>query len=34
MCEMDGPTVPDVARWRCVRPLDGPGWELEVWFDE
>jgi hypothetical protein len=24
MCEMDGPAVPDVARWRCVRPLDGP----------
>ncbi len=32
MCEMDGPSVPDVARWRCVPGVDGFGWELQLWF--
>jgi hypothetical protein len=30
MCEMDGPTLSDIVRWRCVRSTDGDGWELQT----
>jgi hypothetical protein len=33
MCEMDGPTLPNVQRWRCVRSPDRSGWELQSWID-
>jgi hypothetical protein len=30
MREMDGPSVPDAARWRCVPGVDGFGWDLQL----